>query len=172
MNILRYYNAVSDEDKNKKYAVIKQCITMLEGKGDAALVDSMIGDGSLQPFSVGRKIKVDKDGITIGRRRMDIRDIGRMRISEEGSMALYDRYGKKICGTFTVNYMMENIELLCWCLHHYGVEAEITSGKLDPRMILITSSMLSRAISRPSKMCARSSALFSSYLVRLVTTSS
>ena len=43
---------------------------------------------------------------------------------------------------------------------------------LDPRMILITSSMLSRAISRPSKMCARSSALFSSYLVRLVTTSS
>ena len=25
--------------------------------------------------------------------------------------------------------MMENIELLCWCLHHYGVEAEITSGK-------------------------------------------
>ena len=37
--------------------------------------------------------------------------------------------GKKICGTFTVNYMMENIELLCWCLHHYGVEAEITSGK-------------------------------------------
>ena len=129
MNILRYYNAVSDEDKNKKYAVIKQCITMLEGKGDAALVDSMIGDGSLQPFSVGRTIKVDKDGITIGRRRMDIRDIGRMRISEEGSMALYDRYGKKICGTFTVNYMMENIELLCWCLHHYGVEAEITSGK-------------------------------------------
>ena len=92
-------------------------------------LDSMIGDGSLQPFSVGRKIKVDKDGINIGRRRMNIRDIGRMRISEEGSMALYDRYGKKICGTFTVNYMMENIELLCWCLHHYGVEAEITSGK-------------------------------------------
>ena len=41
----------------------------------------------------------------------------------------------------------------------------------EPRMIRITSSMLSKAISKPSKMWARSSALFRSYLVLLVTTS-
>ena len=41
-----------------------------------------------------------------------------------------------------------------------------------PRMMLITSSILSSAISKPCKIWARSSALFNSYLVRLVTTSS
>ena len=39
-------------------------------------------------------------------------------------------------------------------------------------MMLMTSSILSSAISKPSKMWARSSALFNSYLVLLVTTSS
>ena len=39
------------------------------------------------------------------------------------------------------------------------------------RIMEITSSMLSRAIINPSKICARSSALFRSYFVRLVTTS-
>ena len=43
---------------------------------------------------------------------------------------------------------------------------------LEPRMIVITRSILSRAISKPSKIWARSSALFRSYLVLLVTTSS
>ena len=43
---------------------------------------------------------------------------------------------------------------------------------LDPRIIRITSSMLSSAISNPCKIWARSSALFSSYCVLLVTTSS
>jgi len=43
---------------------------------------------------------------------------------------------------------------------------------LDPRMIRITSSILSRAFSRPSNICARSCALFRSYFVLLVTTSS
>ena len=43
---------------------------------------------------------------------------------------------------------------------------------LEPRMIRITSSMWSSAINRPCKMWARSSALLSSYLVLLVTTSS
>ena len=42
----------------------------------------------------------------------------------------------------------------------------------EPLMILITSSMLSNAISNPFKICARSSALFNSYCVRRVTTSS
>ena len=28
MNIFRYYNAISDKDKNKKYAVIKQYIVL------------------------------------------------------------------------------------------------------------------------------------------------
>ena len=40
------------------------------------------------------------------------------------------------------------------------------------RIMLITSSILSNAISKPSKIWARSSALFSSYFVLLVTTSS
>ena len=40
------------------------------------------------------------------------------------------------------------------------------------RIMEITSSMLSKAISKPCKMWARSSALFSSYWVLLVTTSS
>ena len=39
------------------------------------------------------------------------------------------------------------------------------------RIILITSSILSSAISKPSRMWARSSALFKSYFVLLVTTS-
>ena len=42
----------------------------------------------------------------------------------------------------------------------------------DPRMIWITSSMLSNATNKPSKICALSSALFKSYFVRRVTTSS
>jgi len=43
---------------------------------------------------------------------------------------------------------------------------------LEPLIILITSSMLSRAINNPCKIWARSSALFNSYFVLLVTTSS
>ena len=42
----------------------------------------------------------------------------------------------------------------------------------DERIIDITSSILSRAINKPSKICALSSALLSSYFVRRVTTSS
>ena len=41
----------------------------------------------------------------------------------------------------------------------------------EPRIILITSSMWSKAINNPSKIWALSSALFSSYFVLLVTTS-
>ena len=43
---------------------------------------------------------------------------------------------------------------------------------LEPRMIRITSSILSSAINNPFKICALSFALFSSYFVRRVTTSS
>ena len=42
----------------------------------------------------------------------------------------------------------------------------------EPRMMRITSSIWSNAISKPCKIWARSSALFKSYLVRRVTTSS
>ena len=42
----------------------------------------------------------------------------------------------------------------------------------EPRMILMTSSILSRAMSSPCKIWARSSALFNSYWVLLVMTSS
>ena len=43
---------------------------------------------------------------------------------------------------------------------------------LELLMMEITSSRLARAISKPAKICSRSSAFLSSYLVRLVMTSS
>jgi len=45
------------------------------------------------------------------------------------------------------------------------------SGSRDPRISAITSSRLASATSRPSRRCASASALRSSYLVRLMTTS-
>ena len=44
------------------------------------------------------------------------------------------------------------------------------SASREPRMILITSSILLTAILRPSRMCARSSAFFRSKVVRRTTT--
>ena len=53
-----------------------------------------------------------------------------------------------------------------------SIRAVFASGVVRlPLMIAITSSILSSAIIKPCKICARSSALFKSYFVRLVITS-
>ncbi|MCM1054846.1 MAG: hypothetical protein NC394_04905 [Bacteroides sp.] len=90
---------------------------------------SELENTELKPFKVGGRIRIDGEDIYIKNKLYSARQLQRITINTEGSMRIYDRYGKKLCGSFTLNLSSSNIELFCIWARKYNVPGELVSGK-------------------------------------------
>ena len=93
---------------------------------DHAALDSLD-----KPFNVGKRISVEGQNISINKRPYYALEIKKITINTEGSLAVYDRYGKKLCGCFALNLSTKNIELFCLWARKNNIPAEIVSGRAE-----------------------------------------
>ena len=82
-------------------------------------------------FNVGKRLSVSGSTLHIGRKSFESHEIGKFTVNTEGSMALYDRYGKKICGTLDLNVSLKNIDVFCSWIRKNNISAEVISGKAE-----------------------------------------
>ena len=82
-------------------------------------------------FNVGKRVSVSGNTLNIGRKSFEAYEIGRFTVNTEGSMALYDRYSKKICGTLGLNASLKNIDVFCKWIMINNISAEVVSGKSE-----------------------------------------
>ncbi len=82
-------------------------------------------------FNVGKRFSVSGSTLNIGRKSFESYEIGKFTVNTEGSMALYDRYGKKLCGTLCLNVSLKNIDIFCKWIKKNNISAEVVSGKSE-----------------------------------------
>lgn len=112
-----------------RYTKIQNLINLLQGGEKSAVIDSILGDSLPSPFTIGRRIAVDEKTIKIGKRSYDVFEIKKVTINTEGSMAIYDNNGKKLCGSLSLNVSLENIALFCVWVRKNNIPVEVVSGK-------------------------------------------
>ncbi len=124
MNVKRMEKA-----QNFRYSKINHLIQYLQGKNNALLIDKLAEDSEPTAFCVGKRIRIDGEAIKIGKREYQAYDIKNVTINTEGSMAIYDKSDRKICGTLWLNAGKKNIELFCIWVRKNSVQVEVKSGK-------------------------------------------
>lgn len=122
-------NKMSQAEK-KRYSKIERLTNLLCGENVLPLDYS--GMGSLdKSFNVGKRINVEGQNIRINKKTYCALDIKKVTINTEGSLAVYDRSGKKLCGWSVLNLSTHNIELFCLWVRKNGIPSEIVSGKAE-----------------------------------------
>lgn len=116
------------EAEDMRYARIQQLIDLLFHKSKNMPVD-LIEEELQESFPVGMKIKVDGNKIRVRNREYSSVELQKVTINTEGTMAIYNRDGRKICGSIWLNSSTKNIELFCVWVRKYHVPAEVVSGK-------------------------------------------
>ena len=119
------------EAENMKYAKT-QYITGLLTNNDK--LNDILLTLPLSSFNVGKSTTIEGEDITIDKNKYNCREIGSVVISTEGSMAVYDAYGKRLCNRFKLNLASENIELFCVWVRQNNIPVKVKSGK--PELIL------------------------------------
>ncbi len=117
------------EAETARYGKINNLISILKGERDRDIFSGLFENAFKTPIKAGGKITIDGDELIIGNRKYGVRDLQKITINKEGSMKLYERGGKKLCGSLSLNLAAENVELLCYWLRLHKVETEIRSGK-------------------------------------------
>ncbi len=117
------------EAETMRYAKIQNLIHLLQGKGNSVGVDAVLGNDLPAPFQVGRKIAIDGERLTIGKKSYHSYEIKKVTINREGSMAIYDNQGTKICGSLRLNASSDHIELFCVWVRKNNIPVEVISGK-------------------------------------------
>lgn len=106
--------------------------------GDNALPLDYSAMGSLdKPFNVGKRITVEGQNISINKKTYCAYDIKKVTINTEGSLSIYDRNEKKLCGWSVLNLSTENIELFCLWARKNGIPSENVSGRSEKAFQLI-----------------------------------
>lgn len=98
---------------------------------DSPVIDKLIADMPETPFKTGGMITVDGESIRIKNKSYEPRQLQKITLSTEGSMRIFDRYGKKLCGTLTLNLSSANIERFCLWARKHKIPAEIVSGRSE-----------------------------------------
>lgn len=111
-----------------RYARIQQLIDLLFHKSKN-MPEDFVEEEIQESFPVGMKIKVDGNKIRVRNREYSSVELQKVTINTEGTMAIYDRDGKKLCGSIWLNSSTKNIELFCVWVRKYHVPAEVVSGK-------------------------------------------
>ena len=106
-----------------RYALIQNVIDIIQNNVPIYIVPDS--------FNVGKRLSVDGNTLHIGKKSYEAYEIGKFTVNTEGSMALYDRYGKKICGTFSLNVSVENIHIFCKWIRNNNISAEVIPGRAE-----------------------------------------
>ncbi len=106
-----------------RYALIQNVIDIIQNNVPVYIVPDS--------FNVGKRLSVNGNTLHIGRKCFEAYEIGKFTVNTEGSMALYDRYGKKLCGTFGLNISVKNIDVFCKWIKNNNISAEVVSGKIE-----------------------------------------
>lgn len=117
------------EAENMRCKKIQNLISLLQGNENSALIDAVLENQPSLAFEVGRRIAIDGETIKIGKQSFSSHEIEKVTINAEGSMAIYNRYGKRLCGSLSLNVSQDNIELFCVWVHKYNISVEVLSGK-------------------------------------------
>ncbi len=116
------------EAENVRYAKIQNLINLLQGKGNFAATDAVLEPGMPLSFELGRRIAVGGSKIRIGKKSYHANEIKKVTINTEGSMAIYDSCGKKLCGSLGLNVSLKHIELFCVWVRRNNIPVEVVSG--------------------------------------------
>ncbi len=119
------------EAETLRYAKIQNLIHLLQGEENFVGVDAVLGNDLPAPFQIGRKIAVDGERLTISKKSYQSYEIKKVIINTEGSMAIYDNHGTKICGSLRLNASSDNIELFCVWVRKNNIPVEVISGKRE-----------------------------------------
>lgn len=127
---MRKFNGIDiSEAETMRYAKIQNLISLLQGRGNFVAADAVLEPGMPLSFELGRKIAVVESKIRIGKKRYNANEIKKVTINTEGSMAIYDSRGKKLCGSLGLNVSLNHIELFCVWVRKNNIPVEVVSGK-------------------------------------------
>lgn len=115
------------EAETVRYAKIQRLTDLICPK-EKNLLDAMIEDGLHNSIDVGSRIEINGQTIRIRKQTYSPAELQKVTISTEGSMAIYDCSGRKLCGSITLNSSTKNVELFCLWVRKYNVHAEVISG--------------------------------------------
>ena len=118
------------EAETIRYKKIQNIISLLQSNEISVLAENVLGNKSLS-FKLGRRITIDGEKIRIGKQSFRAYEINKVTINTEGSMAIYNNYGKKLCGSLSLNAFLDNIELFCVWIRKSNISIEVVSGKRD-----------------------------------------
>lgn len=116
--------------ESMRYAKIQRQIDLLCGK-DKTILDDMAKNGMNESFYVGKKITVNGENIIIKNKTYAPYELQKVTINTEGSLAIYDQSGKKLCGSIFLNVSTKNVELFSLWVRKHKVQAEVISGKRE-----------------------------------------
>lgn len=114
--------------EDMRYAKIERLIDLLCSKKETVLEDNGGYEFNKQ-FKVGKRISVEGGNIIIKNKAYDSSELKKITINTEGSLSIYDRSGRKLCGWIDLNLSTKNIELFCIWARRNNVPAEVVSGK-------------------------------------------
>lgn len=114
-----------------RYLKINHLIQYLQGTNNEERIRAFVEDSLPTAFCVGNRIGIDGKRIRIGKKDYQVYDIKKVTINTEGSMAIYDKRDRKICGTLWLNVGEKNIELFCAWVRKNSIQVEVKSGKRE-----------------------------------------
>lgn len=117
-----------EQMEDARYAKIQQLVNLLCPKGQSNL-DHVMEATLQEAFSVGMKIRVNGSRITIRNKEYSSSELQKVTINTEGTLAIYNREGRKLCGSVWLNSSTTNIELFCVWVSKYHVPVEVVAGK-------------------------------------------
>lgn len=133
-----------NEAEKQRYDKIKRIVALL--CCDSKLVEIVAENSSDQHFKTGRRIIVDGEIIRIKNKAYEARQLQKIIINTEGSMRIYDRYGKKLCGSMTLNSSSANVERFCIWARKYKIPAEVVSGVSERFLLVFFSGLVTLVI--------------------------
>lgn len=118
-----------EKAQDARYSKINHLIQYLQGTNNADSIHEFVKDSVPTAFCVGNRIGIDGKIIRIGKKDYHLYNIKKVTINTEGSMAIYDKSDRKICGTLWLNVGQKNIELFCVWVRNNSIQVEVKSGK-------------------------------------------
>lgn len=120
--------------EKQRYDKIKLLTALLCGENRD--IDFVIENTPVQSFKAGKRVTINGEIIRINNKSYEARQIQKIIINTEGSIKIFDRYGKKLCGSLTLNSSTNNINLFCIWARKNKIPAEVVSG--IPEKVLLT----------------------------------
>ena len=121
--------------EKQRYDKINLLIALLCSEN--RVIDTVNENTPAQSFKVGKRVTVDGEIIRIKNKSYEARQIQKIIINTEGSIKIFDRYGKKLCGSLTLNSSSNNINQFCIWARKHQIPAEAVSGTPEKVILMV-----------------------------------